>query len=582
HSPVPEQITAETKTAARHLSLTFNLETLLWLALLSAAFALRLARLDHLPLTIAESGRAFDAWLVAEGTVPESWSGDLTAAITSYLFRILGDGDVVARLLPAIAGCAALALLWQGRPYIGKGGALLAAIFFSFSPLLVHASRSVLPFSGGILLSLAMVFSFFAYLREPRAVFAVVFAIAAGLSLGNDPISITTLLALGLFLIADSSWQGVSNDRLPVGQAYHVFASKREHWLSATAGGLGAVVVSVTHFGTELDRLSLPGLKLWTEMFDLPHDSLPGYYSLGVLVAYEWPLLLMGASALFLAVVRWFKGRQPSAFQRFLLIWIALAALLAALTTRRESGQLISLLLPLGLLAGSYLESLIAGCNWSTIRRWWPALGDELALITYCLILLAMWARPERDITGDEKALLILAMLAVAALPVAIFIWDRQDATPLVLCTGAIVAVSFLVSSAFAIGWGNGSEFLRDSQTPAEFAHFKQQVTRLAEDKESVIGINPVLLDSLGWPMRKLPLIFGSPTEEVQLYLGSVDNNGANPTPAGFHPVGSPFVIGERWYPESFELTSLWRWLAYREAYGDVSKLEVQVYLREQ
>jgi predicted membrane-bound mannosyltransferase len=92
--------------------------------MVSVAGALRLPDLSGPPLTVAEGVRAYDAARVAGGQVPPTWQGDLAQAATSYLFRIFGDTELVARLLPAIAGMGFVALLAFLRPQLGRVGAL--------------------------------------------------------------------------------------------------------------------------------------------------------------------------------------------------------------------------------------------------------------------------------------------------------------------------------------------------------------------------------------------------------------------------------------------------------------------------
>src|SRR4030042_936673 len=67
---------------------SISLETVVWLAVIAVAATLRLARLEHLPLTIDESVRALASWQGAEGNVPDGWSGDLTQAVTAYPFAL--------------------------------------------------------------------------------------------------------------------------------------------------------------------------------------------------------------------------------------------------------------------------------------------------------------------------------------------------------------------------------------------------------------------------------------------------------------------------------------------------------------
>src|SRR3972149_11392432 len=111
-SPVAVTPSAEVPAATTPAALagfSISLETVVWLAVIAVAATLRLARLEHLPLTIDESVRALASWQTADGNVPDAWSGDLTQAITAYLFAIFGAADQLARLVPALLGCLAVA-----------------------------------------------------------------------------------------------------------------------------------------------------------------------------------------------------------------------------------------------------------------------------------------------------------------------------------------------------------------------------------------------------------------------------------------------------------------------------------------
>src|SRR5207245_9650817 len=87
----------------------------------------------------------------------------------------------------------------------------------------------------------------------------------------------------------------------------------------------------------------------------------------------DWPLLLGGTAGFAFVAVKFLRQpRKTTAFERFLLLWTLAAAFALALTTRREAGQLLMLLLPLGLLAGRLAEEIAARAEWAGPCRWWP------------------------------------------------------------------------------------------------------------------------------------------------------------------------------------------------------------------
>ncbi len=461
-SPIAVTPTAEAIAAAapaRLAGFSVSMETVVWLAVIAVAAALRLARLEHLPLTIDESVRALGSWQTADGNVPDGWSGDLTQAVTAYLFAIFGAGDRLARLAPALLGCLAVALCWLLARYAG-GAALVAAILLAISPLLVHVSRSGLPYSAGAALSLAMVVALLAFLksRSPVSLFAL--AMAAGLSLGSDAIATSTAILLLVFLALEAA-----TFRSPaVVEALGEVRRNRALMLSTLLIFLGALELGVTRFGTDIDRISLPGLRLWTEMFDLPRDSLPWHFHPGLLISYEAPALILGTVGYLWVLYRWVRGGAEgvSLFQRFLIVWASGAALIIASMTRREAGQLVLLLLPLALLAGSWLEAVVSELNLGSLVRSLPFLTPVMFVVGYLVLVLTDWARDSNvGVKGgpaDEPGTLILVVGgAIALLWLAWSYLGRRAITGYVLL-GSLVSLVFLVHGATSAAYGRRAE----------------------------------------------------------------------------------------------------------------------------
>ena len=227
-----------------------SLDGVLWLALVVIAAALRFVSLDRLPFSEAESARAFAAWAVSEGSVPDGWPGDVTAALTSHLFRIFGSSETVARIIPAIAGSALVASFWFAGRYVGRGVALLAAALIALSPLAVYTSRSAFGFALGGFLSMAMVLSLLAYVERPRQTPAVVLAAAFGLALASDPVATATAIAIAAFVAIEGAWRRGA----AVSEAAAAFRSNRDHWQPAALALAAALAMGVVQLGTDIDR----------------------------------------------------------------------------------------------------------------------------------------------------------------------------------------------------------------------------------------------------------------------------------------------------------------------------------------
>ena len=551
--------------------LTVRLDVLLWLGLIAAAAALRLARLDALPLTFDESGRALEALRVSQGNVPEGWSGDLAAVLTSYLFRIFGESAFLARAVPAVAGVAVVGVVWLGGRALGGLGALTAGVLLALSPLGLLISRSGLAFSLGALLAVGMAVALLSYLREPRATTVFVLALTLGLAPSTDAVATTAAIAVVAFLLMEP----VLTKESQVVRAWAVFRRNPSHWLSVALVLGGALQLGLTRFGTSVQGIELAGLSQWWEMFDLPRDSREPEYQLAILLGYAWPVLLFGvaAGAVFVCrVVR--RGRGAlAAPQLFLLVWTALAALVVALAGQREAGQLLTLVLPLALLAGLLADEVLPSVDWTVLRRWWPAVAVALAMLAYAALITTQWSDPDAGISRAERVYLVLAVGGAAALLAACYAFIDRRAVAVTLVVVGAVAFAFLLHTDLAITTDEEAvEYAADIGATGRVDPFRDTVAELSASRAGPVLIDPFLEAPLAWELRDLAVIFAGPAEDA----------GAVVVPAGravdgFARLGEAWRIGEGWYPSDLKVLPLWRWLVYREPYGTLDIMDVEI-----
>jgi len=555
-------------------ALSVSLATIIWLAIIAAAAALRLARLDHLPLTIDESVRAFAAWQMSQGDTPTGWPGDMTSSLTAYLFSIFDSSDLLARLLPALAGSALVALLWPLSRYVG-GAALAAAGLLAFSPLLVHLSRSNLPYSVGAFLSLIMVLSLFAYLRTQRPLYFFALVLSLGLALGSDPVSTSTALIVIAFLIYEIGWrrsQDVLAAAEPIRQSPTLL-------ISGLLFLLGALELGVTRFGTSVDRLSLPGLRQWVDMFALPRDGLPWHFHPGVLMSYEALLLLLGGTAYLWLLSRWIisRGRDVSLFQRFLFFWASGAAIIIAITTRREAGQLVLLLLPLALLAGSWLERIAAEADSTSLGRAAPYLAPVLALAGYIALVLTQWARAGAVGSTGERFGVIFALAGAIAL--IWIVWNtlgRQAAAGSLALVLVLLAIPAIHGST-SVMYGRGSEFLADERIDPRVFQLQERLATIEAETPGPIAVHESLLPALGWYLRDVNGVVFAPSPAGDA-VAIVSPPGES-APSGYRRQEA-WPIAEGWLPHSVDPLDWWRWLVYRQPWGDLSSREADLLVR--
>jgi len=559
--------------AVRPAGVALRLDVLVWLGLIAAGAALRLARLEALPLTFEESARAFDALRVSRNAVPDGWSGDLAAALTSYLFRALGDTDLVARLVPAVAGAlmvGAVALCGRG---LGKGGALAAGALLAFSPLAILLARSATAFSLGGLLAVAMAGSLLSYIREPRAATAFLFAVAFGLAPSTDAVATTAALACAGFLLLEPVVAGGGE----VARAWGVFRRSPSHWLSVALVLAAALELALTHFGTSLDRTGLPGLRQWGDMFALPRDGREPEYQVALLLAYEWPVLLAGGLGAVFFVWRLARGGAGALTpaQRLVLLWTALAAFAVALATQREAGQLLMLVLPLAVLAGLLAEELAPTLDWAVLRRWWPAAVAALALVAYAALITTEWSQGRAG--AWDRVSLVLALGGAAVLLSGCYSLLERRAAVIVLGAVAAVAFAFLAHTDLNLARNDdGVEMAVDTRTSPRIDQFREAVDRIAADRAGPVFVDPELRQPLAWYLRDLPVAAGPVEEDAAVVVVT-----AGAEIEGFTPVGETWRLGDGWYPLRIRLLPLWRWLVYRQPYGKLDGVDAQILVPE-
>jgi uncharacterized protein (TIGR03663 family) len=135
-----------------------------WLTWEVAAFALimlasvvaHLWGLGRMALHHDESIHAWSSWRLYVGSGGfNCWGGRVAPTycydpvyhgpslyyLTALAYFLFGDGDAQARLPMAVAGILMVASAWWLRPYLGRAGALVAAVLLCFSPSLLYYTR---------------------------------------------------------------------------------------------------------------------------------------------------------------------------------------------------------------------------------------------------------------------------------------------------------------------------------------------------------------------------------------------------------------------------------------------------------
>jgi uncharacterized protein (TIGR03663 family) len=119
-------------------------EKILYGVLLAGAAVTRFYNLGVRTMSHDESLHTQFAWYLFQGRGFQHsplMHGVLRFEITAFVYWLLGDTDFTSRIVPALFGIALVGLMYYFRRWIGRSGALVAALMVVISPYLLYYSR---------------------------------------------------------------------------------------------------------------------------------------------------------------------------------------------------------------------------------------------------------------------------------------------------------------------------------------------------------------------------------------------------------------------------------------------------------
>jgi uncharacterized protein (TIGR03663 family) len=395
-----------------------------WAATFIAALILRLMRLDTLALDVGEATRAYDAWIHFRGQPPVTGPVPNVEAFPLLLeglaFFLFGATDVVARLVPAFAGLAIVALPLALRRWLGAPAALGLGALAAISPTLVYASRVVSPEIVVAALSLAAVVCLVrlgerAPATHPRGL-AVALGVVAGAAFASGPSAITVALSLAIALAAASVAE-------PPGALRRGLRAlvRRDTLLPALLAFIATVILCFTRFLSQPTGIAgaPETLGAWWQVLAGQSSGQSTILFLAVLFIYE-PIAIVFAIA---AAAR--RARKQSGAVALFTAWFIAALAIWSFSSGRGPEHAIHVVLPLVLLAGIGLGETFAAIDWDAVWRGQRGLL-ALAMLGFIVGLAAVGILLTR--VGDRGGGLAAAMPPVAVLclvvvPLAYVIW---------------------------------------------------------------------------------------------------------------------------------------------------------------
>jgi hypothetical protein len=438
-------MTAEARSMpAPPSGLVVSTATFLAVACLIVAAALRLPELDWLPLDAREGAIALRA--AGGGSLVPLPAGvaPLLVQLERLMFWLLGTTDTAARLGPALAGVAMVAVAAALRGPLGRAAAVGTAAVIALSPAWTALSRTAGPGTLAALGSLLVLWAVWS--ERPRLWPAL--AAAVVLCSGAAGLTFVAAAALAVAIVGlaparawlAAQWPGAPERRtalLVAAAAVGVLATG----LLTQPQGFQLLVETPASFFARLT----PDAGCAEGPIGCPGGG-PGTYWLALL-AYAPFELAFGLAGLFLAY------RRSAPFGAFLLLWVALAALTGTLAD--DPWALAEILPPLSLAAGLALaalaEALLASFRW----------GEEGVMAGILLTVggfavvqawrLADTPLVETGLQDDVAFQLLIGALAMVVLLTLVYIglWGRPAAAR----TVGLAALAFLP----VLGWANGS-----------------------------------------------------------------------------------------------------------------------------
>ena len=188
----------------------FNWETAAWVILMIITVAARFYDLGARAMSHDESLHTIYAYYLydhGDYTHNPMMHGPLKFHLNALMYVLFGSDDYTSRMVPAILGSAMVGTMWFFRRYLGRIGALVAAIFMCVSPSLLFHSRYIRDDIYIAYWALLWALAAFRYLDSRNVRW--LYLMAAGMALGFIGMEghFITGAIFGLFFVGLLLWQ---------------------------------------------------------------------------------------------------------------------------------------------------------------------------------------------------------------------------------------------------------------------------------------------------------------------------------------------------------------------------------------
>ncbi|HDJ37643.1 MAG TPA: TIGR03663 family protein [Methanosarcinales archaeon] len=335
---------------------------LIFLAIVLLASALRFYTLDDRVFHHDEGVHGYLTYkLLKNGAYhyDPTYHGPFLYYTTAAAFKLFGDSNFTARMLPAVAGVLLVALIYALRDVLGRSGALATAAMIAVSPSFLYYSRFLRNDTYIALFSLIFVISAVKYVKLRRRsgwhnsgwnddwyrlIYVGTGATAGALAVCTKE---NAYIIAGIFFL------------FALGYLVTKRAINRTTILDTSFFALIFLAIFTlfySRFFTDFDALTsvVPdAISHWTEMHRI--ERIGGHWSfyLPILVRYE---LLITVFAL---IGGGYYIEKRNTFMIFLLYWGITSLLIYSYLQEKVPWLVLHILLPFVLIAGAYLGELV-------------------------------------------------------------------------------------------------------------------------------------------------------------------------------------------------------------------------------
>ncbi|MEL6149894.1 MAG: flippase activity-associated protein Agl23, partial [Chloroflexota bacterium] len=204
----PNRQSPDVLTRALAQVYTLNWEVITYVVIFAMAVFTRFYMLGERVMSHDESLHTrYSFNLASEGNFQHTplMHGPVLFHMTALFYFLFGANDFTSRLYTAILGVIVVMMPILFRRWLGRWGALLAAIMLLISPITMYYNRYIRHDTPNIFFSLVMIYGMFMYLSGPeaqrrRAHWLYIIAGAMVLNLGSKETAFIYVAIIGLYL----------------------------------------------------------------------------------------------------------------------------------------------------------------------------------------------------------------------------------------------------------------------------------------------------------------------------------------------------------------------------------------------